>query len=522
MSFHAYTETIVDDLTRQVVYPDGHMIGLEHWFPFMTRRLAREASLTVPMPQCQFASTSVPVRQRNLLASFWLLLLLSMALLTAPVATEAATVWSGPKVVFTKGDGANPKQAANQDRITSNVWLTRGASQGLYNVANEASFAHSVSPVDTEWASGTTSNYKSLTYTDWETWAKSMGGPPATTGVNAVLHLKTDDIYLDIKFLSWSARPANGGGFSYERSTGGSSAPSSYLFSINAVGSGNIISNPVGIDCSGTCSASFNSGSSVTLTATAASGFTFTGWSGDCTGTGVCTVSMSAAKNATATFAAPPGATVTFIPGWNLVGNSVEASITVTSMFGDVAKVTSVWKWIPSGAKWAFYSPAQTDGGAAFAASKGYDTLTTINAGEGFWVNAATSFSVSLPSGTAVNSSTFKPAVTNPSTPGGTHALPSGWSLIATGDGPTPAQFDAAIATSLATTPAPGNVYTNLTTLWVWDATIQAWYFWAPALANSGGLTSFISNRNYLDSATMPATPTGTLSPTTGFWVNIP
>ena len=132
-------------------------------------------------------------------------------------------MWSGPRVVFTKANGADPKQAANQDRLTSNVWLTRGGSQGLYNIAREAFFSHSVSPADTEWASGTTANYASLKYTDWETWARSVGNPPATPGVNAVLHLKTDDIYLDIKFLSWSERAVNGGGFSYERSTPGAS-----------------------------------------------------------------------------------------------------------------------------------------------------------------------------------------------------------------------------------------------------------------------------------------------------------
>jgi len=73
-----------------------------------------------------------------------------------------------------------------------------------------------------------------------------------------------------------------------------------------------------------------------------------------------------------------------------------------------------------------------------------------------------------------------------------------------------------------STLPKTTLVYTNLTTLWAWDATRQNWYFWAPALANSGGLASYISSRNYLDSATMPSTPTGTLSPTTGFWVNMP
>ncbi|MFN2590153.1 MAG: hypothetical protein ABR518_05240 [Actinomycetota bacterium] len=42
----------------------------------------------------------------------------------------------------------------------------------------------------------------------------------------------------------------------------------------------------------------------MTLTATAASGSTFTGWSGACSGTAAtCTVTMDAAKTATATFA---------------------------------------------------------------------------------------------------------------------------------------------------------------------------------------------------------------------------
>lgn len=181
-------------------------------------------------PPPHFTSTSVPLRRRGL--RVWLALLLAMAVLTAPIATLAATVWSGPKLVFTKASGSDPNQAANQDHLTSNVWLTRGVSQGLYNVTRESTFTHSASPTDTEWASGTTANYLALKYTDWETWAKNMGGPPSTTGVNAVLHLKSDDIYLDIKFLSWSERPANGGGFSYERSTGVIAAPPSYLISI--------------------------------------------------------------------------------------------------------------------------------------------------------------------------------------------------------------------------------------------------------------------------------------------------
>jgi hypothetical protein len=92
-----------------------------------------------------------------------------------------------------------------------------GGIQGLYNAKTESGFAHYFSPADTLWANGTTANYATLSYTDWNSWAKGVNpSPPSTVGVNAVLHLITDDIYLDIKFTSWAA--ANGG-FSYLRST---------------------------------------------------------------------------------------------------------------------------------------------------------------------------------------------------------------------------------------------------------------------------------------------------------------
>jgi Divergent InlB B-repeat domain len=52
----------------------------------------------------------------------------------------------------------------------------------------------------------------------------------------------------------------------------------------------------------GACASEYNAGTVVTLTATAAAGSTFAGWSGACTGTGSCEVTISAAKSVTATF----------------------------------------------------------------------------------------------------------------------------------------------------------------------------------------------------------------------------
>jgi subtilisin family serine protease len=70
----------------------------------------------------------------------------------------------------------------------------------------------------------------------------------------------------------------------------------------SGTGSGTVTSSPAGIDCGSDCTESYNVGTSVTLTAAASNDSTFTGWSGACTGTGACTVSMSETKSVTATF----------------------------------------------------------------------------------------------------------------------------------------------------------------------------------------------------------------------------
>jgi hypothetical protein len=66
------------------------------------------------------------------------------------------------------------------------------------------------------------------------------------------------------------------------------------------------------IACPTKCTATYLKGAKVTLTATPAAGSTFAGWSGGgCSGTGPCTVTMSAAQLVTATFDALPSGTTT-------------------------------------------------------------------------------------------------------------------------------------------------------------------------------------------------------------------
>jgi probable HAF family extracellular repeat protein len=84
--------------------------------------------------------------------------------------------------------------------------------------------------------------------------------------------------------------------------TPGSNPPSFTLTVVNSgAGSGTVTSTPAGINCGSTCSASYSSGTVVTLTATPNSASTFTGWSGACqNASGTCVVTMSAAEAVTA------------------------------------------------------------------------------------------------------------------------------------------------------------------------------------------------------------------------------
>ncbi len=84
-----------------------------------------------------------------------------------------------------------------------------------------------------------------------------------------------------------------------------SAAPTKYELTVEktGTGSGKVTSSPAGIDCGGECSAEFEEETLVTLEAKADAGSEFKGWSGSgCSGTGTCKVTMSEAREVTATF----------------------------------------------------------------------------------------------------------------------------------------------------------------------------------------------------------------------------
>ncbi len=79
-------------------------------------------------------------------------------------------------------------------------------------------------------------------------------------------------------------------------------ASSQYTLGVtrNGTGAGTVTGSS--INCGTVCSGTYSPGTVVTLTATPATGSTFAGWSGACSGTGSCTVTMNADATVTATF----------------------------------------------------------------------------------------------------------------------------------------------------------------------------------------------------------------------------
>jgi len=106
--------------------------------------------------------------------------------------------------------------------------------------------------------------------------------------------------------------------------------------SVQGNGTGSVDSAPAGIDCGTACINDFNADSSVTLTPHPTGGSTFSSWGGACSGSGACQVTMTGAKQVTASFAPPTGLMV--VSNFNATGLLVFA----VGASGDTAPLRSI------------------------------------------------------------------------------------------------------------------------------------------------------------------------------------
>ncbi len=122
----------------------------------------------------------------------------------------------------------------------------------------------------------------------------------------------------------------------------GSGSSTQVTLTVTKTGSGTVTGT--GINCGTDCTETVASGTSITLSATPASGYRFSGWSGgNCTGTGTCTVTLTAATSVAASFAALTGSTYTLTVSKSGSGTVTGAGINCgTDCTETVASGTSI------------------------------------------------------------------------------------------------------------------------------------------------------------------------------------
>ena len=125
------------------------------------------------------------------------------------------TIWSGDIIMFSKPEGNDPELEQNQDRLNDEVWITRGNDGGqIYNAFSETAANRNASPAGTLWAVGDIDDIANLTF---QPFRAAVGRPKDVVGKKLVMHLVEEDVYLYVRFTSWSQQKE--GGFAYERAS---------------------------------------------------------------------------------------------------------------------------------------------------------------------------------------------------------------------------------------------------------------------------------------------------------------
>lgn len=185
-------------------------------------------------------------------------------------------------------------------------------------------------------------------------------------------------------------------------------------------------------------------------------------------------------------------ATQSLVQGWNLLGNSRDQAITVSTLYGDPAEVAEVYGWDSANQRYRYYNPAMTAAeNEDFNRVNGFDpaVLTEIQPGEAYLVHANVS-------------KTLPPLSGNPVSLSADDLVP-GANALSIADSISPAEFNRLLSSS--NTPFGTNgTANNFTDLYAWDAPSSKWYYYSPSLDAQGGtvLSDYSASQGYLDFAT--------------------
>ncbi len=160
--------------------------------------------------------------------------------------------------------------------------------------------------------------------------------------------------------------------------------------------------------------------------------------------------------------------------GWNLTSLPVDSGSpeNVSIFYND--NISTVWKW--SGNSWKIWSPIQQI--KDLITQYGITQITTLEKGEGFWVNAKGSATINITSGNEYGIDILSPS--------------TGWNLLGTGKNTELSEIE--------------SVFSNIKTVWEWSG--NSWKIWSPIQQIKNFITQY------------GITQITTLKKGEGFWVN--
>jgi hypothetical protein len=160
-----------------------------------------------------------------------------------------------------------------------------------------------------------------------------------------------------------------------------------------SVGATDSLEGPT-LNCTSACSADYAADTTLDITETPASGSIFTGWSGPCTGTGICRVSVQNAATVTATFTADPTLTVAVAGAGSgvVTGTNIECPGSCSSEFQSGTGETLT----------ATPAPGSTFAGWSGGGCSGTGTCTTtVSSQETVTASFSVASAAAVPSGNA-------------------------------------------------------------------------------------------------------------------------